>query len=306
MTEPARMNGPYGPESEAWRLNREATILLGAGPRALLLQVAHPLIAEGVEQHSDFRRDPWARLRATLRSYLAIVYGTGAGARAEIARLNRLHRRIVGRVLDPAATAATGAAAYSGRDPELSLWVHATLVDSTIVAHNAWIEPLSAARRAAFYDETRVVGRAFGIPDAILPADYRAFEAYLERMEGPDGPVHPTPTARSLATAILEPPLAPLIGRAFASLPASAYAWTMWPALALLPPAVRGEFGIPWGPHRRLVAAWLTSGFRAWRPIVPYAWRQMPQARAADRRVAAAVSDRRVAKDVGDELRLAG
>ena len=68
--------GLYGPGSEAWRLNREAALLLGAGPRALLLQIAHPLVAEGVDQHSDFRADPWARLAGTLRSYLRIVYGT--------------------------------------------------------------------------------------------------------------------------------------------------------------------------------------------------------------------------------------
>ena len=69
-------SGLYGPESEAWRLNREAMLLLGAGPRALLLQLAHPLVAEGVDQHSDFRADPWRRLPATLRSYLTIVYGS--------------------------------------------------------------------------------------------------------------------------------------------------------------------------------------------------------------------------------------
>ncbi|MGH2511842.1 MAG: oxygenase MpaB family protein, partial [Candidatus Limnocylindrales bacterium] len=56
--------GLYGPDSEAWRLNREAMLLLGAGPRALLMQLAHPLVAEGVDQHSTFRTDPWGRLRA--------------------------------------------------------------------------------------------------------------------------------------------------------------------------------------------------------------------------------------------------
>src|SRR5690242_16999161 len=56
--------GLYGPSSEAWRLNREALLLLGAGPRSLLLQIAHPLVAEGVDQHSAFRADPWSRLAA--------------------------------------------------------------------------------------------------------------------------------------------------------------------------------------------------------------------------------------------------
>ena len=100
--------GLYGPHSETWRLNREATVLLGAGPRALLMQIAHPLVAEGVAQHSNFRADPWRRLRATLRSYLTIVYGTTAEARAEIGRLNRFHRKVTGPVRDPDAARSFG------------------------------------------------------------------------------------------------------------------------------------------------------------------------------------------------------
>jgi uncharacterized protein (DUF2236 family) len=310
---PADVAGLYGPDSEAWRLNREGVLLLGAGPRALLMQVAHPLIAEGVDQHSDFRIDPWGRLRATIRSYLTIVYGSTPTARAEIRRLGRLHRTIVGPVRDPAATAATGATAYSARDPALSLWVHATLVDSTIVAHDAWIEPLSRSRRERFYAETRPIGRAFGVPERILPATLAEFEAYLGTMLGADGPVHPTPTSIELARTILRPPLAPLVATirprlagavgattadgislalsaALREVPTAAYDWTVWPAIALLPASLRDEFAIPWGADRRLVAAWLAAGFRAWRRILPRSWRQMPLALAADRRIAAQAS----------------
>lgn len=151
--------GLYGPNSVAWRLNREATLLLGAGPRALLMQIAHPLIAEGVAQHSDFQADPWRRLRGTLRSYLAIVYGSRTAARAEIRRLNALHRTIGGPVRDPLARAASGAETYDARDPSLGLWVHATLIDATLVAHDRWISPLSRSDRARFYAETRPIGR---------------------------------------------------------------------------------------------------------------------------------------------------
>ncbi len=186
--------GLYGPDSEAWRLNREAMLLLGAGPRALLMQIAHPAVAAGVDDHSDFRADPWRRLQGTLRSLLTIVYGSAPEARAEIRRLNALHRAITGR-------------GYAARDPELSLWVHATLVDATIVANDAWLGPVSPERRAAFYAETRPVGRAFGVPEAMLPADLAAFEGYLERMLGPDGPVRVGPLARELAEVIVHPPL---------------------------------------------------------------------------------------------------
>ena len=172
--------GLYGPASEAWRLNREAMLLLGAGPRALLLQLAHPAVAAGVADHSDFRTDPWRRLAGTLRSYLTIVYGTTAAARAEIRRLNALHRGITG-------------PGYSARDPDLSLWVHATLVESTIAVYDAWLEPLPTARRAAYYAETRPIGRAFGVPETSLPADLAAFERYVAEMLGPAGPVHASP-----------------------------------------------------------------------------------------------------------------
>ena len=284
--EAARMNnlGLYGPQSQAWRLNREATLLLGAGPRALLMQIAHPLVAEGVAQHSNFREDPWRRLRATLRSYLTIVYGTTTQARAEIGRLNRFHREVSGPVRDPAAARSFGPA-YRARDPELSLWVHATLIDATLVAHDRWIGNLTHAQRAGFYDETRPIGRAFGVPDTLLPADIEAFEAYLERMIAPDGPVQVGSIARDLAGVILRPPLGP-VHPILAWIPAGVYAWTMWPAVDLLPEPIRIGYGLPWGRREQLVSAWLTAGYRAWRPILPVGFRTMPWARSADARLA--------------------
>ena len=267
----------YGPASDAWALNREAMLLLGAGPRALLLQIAHPAVAAGVDDHSDFRADPWRRLAATLKSYLAIVYGSTPQARAEVRRLYALHARVVG-------------PGYSARDPELSLWVHATLVDSTLVANDRWIEPLTPDIRARAYAETRPIGRAFGVPEALLPKDIDAFDAYVAGMVGPGGPARPGTLARELARVILHPPLAPLIPAArplLARVPASTYAWTLWPSIGLLPPTIRDEYGLPWGPRERLVSAWLVAGWRAWRPFIPSNWRQMPRALSADRRIAA-------------------
>ncbi len=262
--------GLFGPDSEAWRLDREAMLLLGAGPRALLLQIAHPLVAAGVADHSDFRSDPWRRLDGTLRSYLRIIYGSTAAARGEIRRLNALHRGIVG----------TG---YAARDPALSLWVHATLVESTLVAYDAWLQPLSRDRAARFYAETMPIGRAFGVPEALLPADLDGFEAYVAAQLAADGPVQPGDLARELAATILHPPLPGVLGTL--PVPTALYDWTLWPALGLLPDHVREAYGFAWGRREQLVARWLVTGWRAWRPLLPAGFRQMPQALAADRRV---------------------
>ena len=275
--------GLYGPSSEAWRLNREAMLLLGAGPRALLMQLAHPLVAEGVEQHSDFRADPWRRLQGTLQSYLRIVYGTSAVARAEIRRLNELHRTIKGPIRDPGVRTAHGPR-YSARDPELSLWVHATLVDSTIVAADAWLAPEPRDARRRYYEETKPIGRAFGIPAALLPNNIDEFEAYMASMLAVDSPIRVTDTARDLGRAVLNPPLGPLLPP-LAWLPSAAYAWTLWPAVGLLPGRLLEEYGLPWGPFERGVSAWLVSTWRAARPLFPASVRQMPQAVAADRRI---------------------
>lgn len=272
------IDGLFGPDSDAWTLNREAMGLLGAGPRALLLQIAHPAVAAGVDDHSDFRVDPWRRLTGTLRSYHTIVYGSRAQGRAEIRRLHALHTRITG-------------PGYSARDPELALWVHATLVDSTLVVNDRWIATLTPERRARAYLETRPIGRAFGVPDGLLPRDIDEFDTYVAEMIGPGGPVQPGPLARELAGVILRPPLAPLIPTLeplLARIPAVTYAWTLWPSIGLLPPEIREAYELPWGRRERLVSAWLVAGWRAWRPLIPATWRQMPKALAADRRMAMA------------------
>jgi uncharacterized protein (DUF2236 family) len=103
---------------------------------------------------------------------------------------------------------------------------------------------------------------------------------------GIDGPVRVSSTARELADAVLHPPLGPVIPP-LGWLPAGTYAWTLWPAVGLLPAAIREDYGFRWGPLERAVSAWLVNSWRAWRPWLPAELRQMPQALAADRRVGA-------------------
>src|SRR4029079_9790981 len=184
--------------------------------------------------------------------YLRIVYGSSSLARHEIRRLNGFHRSIVGPIEDPANRARWGDR-YDARDPELSLWVHATLVESVATAFEAWVAPLAPDERRRLYEESRPIGRACGIPDGLLPADIDAFDGYFADMRGPDGPVHPTPRARELARFVLSPTLDALIPP-LGWVPPMTYSWLQWPAVALLPADLRAEFEIPWGAGHAAVA----------------------------------------------------
>ena len=69
-TDPAD-DGFFGPASVTWRVSGDLSSIV-AGLRALLVQALHPLAMAGVDQHSDWRRDPVGRLAAT-SSYLSTV-----------------------------------------------------------------------------------------------------------------------------------------------------------------------------------------------------------------------------------------
>lgn len=278
--------GFYGPGSQMWRINREA-VLLGAGPTALLLQIAHPLVAEGVAHHSNFEADPFARLHGTIRTTMDLVFGDGHAAERAIRRLNGIHAGVRGGSVDPGAAALAGS--YRALDPELLLWVQATLIVTSVRAYGFWVSPLSAADREQFWQEARAVGVRLGIPLSTSPADWPALAAYWRRMLAPDGPIQVTDTARRLAPLIVRPPL-PLT-------PAPLLELLSLPGLRFLPARLRRQYGIGWGPAREESARLLGLGVKAWVRIVRPSWRAMPQARAAERRARQASEDGRPAAE---------
>ncbi len=124
----------------------EPVLMLGAG-RALLLQAAHPLVAEGAIEHSTYRTDPYGRFERTVEWVTVVCFGTTAEARAGCRQVNRLHAAVEGRLRRPHATATVrSGSAYSGRDPDLLRWVLATFVDTMLVAHDAFVGTLERGR----------------------------------------------------------------------------------------------------------------------------------------------------------------
>src|SRR5579864_5299630 len=121
----ARDRGYFGPASVSWRIHRDASAILGAG-RALLTQALDPHVMDVFLANSDYRDDPWGRLRRTGDYFRDVVYGDTAAAGRAGRRVRALHARLQG-VPD-------GGRVYRADDPDLLLWVHATAVDSFLAA----------------------------------------------------------------------------------------------------------------------------------------------------------------------------
>src|SRR4051794_41951979 len=92
MATVATGTGLFSADSAIRRVDGEAVLLLGGG-RALLMQLAHPAVAQGVADHSGFEADPFARLRGTLNAMTTIVYGTREQAARVAAEVKSIHRR---------------------------------------------------------------------------------------------------------------------------------------------------------------------------------------------------------------------
>jgi uncharacterized protein (DUF2236 family) len=215
--------GLYAENSLTRRVNRENVLLLGGG-RALLMQLAHPKVAAGVDEHSDFRSRPVRRLRRTIQMTMAIVFGDRETALAAARAVNQAHSRVRGR-------------GYRAVDPELLLWVHATLVDSALITYETFVKPLTAGDREDFYQESKLLGEVLGIPRERFPDSVHDFHAYIDAMVA--GEVSVSPLGLELGALVMRPKLRLLPGPAM--IPFEIV------TAGLLPPALREQYGLAWG-----------------------------------------------------------
>jgi uncharacterized protein (DUF2236 family) len=246
----------------------------------VLLQLAHPLIAAGVAAHSSFRADPLRRLRAVLDATLTVTFGDRQQAAAAAARVGRIHRRVQGRL--PVAVGCFPAGTpYCAGDPQLALWVHATLVVVALEVVDQFVSPLTTQQRARCYQESRPFAVLFGVSERLLPGSYPEFDAYVHRMlQGPELAIQePAP---ELAAAVLDGWL-----RGLRRPPACVVKLL---TAGLLPERVREGFGLPWGRREQRQYAALCRVLHATVPLLPPALRFWPHYHLALRRVAAAPS----------------
>ncbi len=240
---------PFPADCAVRRLHNEGVLLLGGG-RALLLQIAHPAVAAGVANHSNYHTERWRRLIRTLRPMHEIVFGDRDQALAAVQGINRIHKRVTG-------------PGYDARDPALLLWVLATLIDTSLVMRERFVGPLTPAEAEAYYQDMCRLGLLLEVPADCLPADLTAFRLYFEQTLAS---LEVSDAARGIARELLK--LTP----------------TSWPAIAplrfltagLLPESLREQFGLGWGPKRQATLRAFEALSRAVVPRLPQRLRRPP------------------------------
>lgn len=204
----------------------EPALIVGGG-RALLLQLAHPKVARGVADHSDFEHDPLPRLAGTLDFLTFVVWGTPEEAERAAATVRRMHDHVTG-------------PGYSAGDPELQTWVNATLIDTALDLYARLFGPLPEPVAERYYEDATEVASVLGCPREAQPADLAEFRAYFARTVAG---LQVTATARDLARAVLEGGRLPAYLKPM--LPLSRFV-----TAGLLPPSIRDQYDLTWGPYR--------------------------------------------------------
>jgi len=269
------VDGFFAADSTLRRLHRERLVLF-SGVRALLMQACDPLAVVGFQRHSIIFDDPQLRLQRTDEWMSRIYFGTAAEAEEAGQTVQMMHRRVKGKTPADYGPIPKGTP-YDATDPELGLWVLATLADSAVVYYERIFGGLPPEERERYWGEYRQVGELLGLPGDSMPATYGGLKDYVHGRLS-DGSLWISEDRREQAERmILDPPFEGLTRAALTPLTET----IRLVSTGLLPPEIRRMFGFSWDPGREalLLSALLQLrlGTRFW----PDAVRLHPAARTA-------------------------
>jgi uncharacterized protein (DUF2236 family) len=267
--------GYFDDDSVIRRVLRERALAL-SGPRALLMQAAHPLAVAGLLSHSDSLEDPYVRLARTAKIMNLITFGSRVEADRATRRVRAMHRAVSGRLPEAVGRYPAGAP-YRADDPRLLMWILYSLVDSAVVVYQAYVGRLGAADRAALWEDYKVIGRLFGLRRSQMPATLAELEEYGHAMLSGDE-LHVGDWARRRAREIvLEPPVRTLARPLVETV--------NFITIALLPDEIRSQYGFfplpPAAVRKALVGAGAAYVRHGVLPVLPAHIREVPAARQA-------------------------
>jgi len=267
--------GHFTNDSMIRRVQRERAVAL-AGPRALLMQAAHPLAVAGLLAHSGSLDDPYVRLGRTAEVMNLITFGARSDADRVTRKVRAMHRSVSGRLPEAVGRFPAGTP-YRADDPRLLLWILYTLVDSAIVLYQTYVGRLDRPERAALWEDYKVVGRLFGLKRTEMPETFGELEEYGQGMITSDELAIGDWARRRAREIVLEPPV-PNLARPLVET-------VNFITIALLPDRIRSEYGFTALPaavvRRALVNAGAVYVRRGLLPLLPAQLRQVPAARRA-------------------------
>jgi len=236
------------------------------------------MVAHAIDQHSATRADVTGRFRRTFRNVFAMVFGDLDDAFLAARRVHAVHTRIHGAIPERIGGWAAGTP-YHANDADALRWVHATLIDTTLLVRERLDGPLPEPIKDGYVLEMNRFAALFGIPDALRPSSWTAHDAYMRAMLGSDRIVV-APCARAMARFLVgrsgsrQSP----IGRIAESITA-----------VLLPAHLAAQFELRSAPQRTRIG--LDAFERIYRRV-PRVMRSLPARTQAERRIAGRTPNR--------------
>jgi uncharacterized protein (DUF2236 family) len=252
--------GFFKPDSMLRRISQEGVILLGGG-YAVLLQLAHPFVAAGVDDYSNFQSEILQRLYRTGLFMQNLVFLDRENALKSIQHFKTMHQRIRGRLRHRAGNFSHDTV-YSGDDAQAKLWVHATLVDAALKVYEKFVKQLNTEERRHYYSDSLIMAHLLEIPEEILPKSLEEFNRYTDNMFLGDT-LAVTKTTKRLGHAVLYPDVG--------FFPSRSAELLRFVTAGLLPERIRWGYGLKWSRKRQYLLDAFSSSIRFLRPVAP-AW----------------------------------
>lgn len=255
------------------------------------MQVAHPGVGAGVEQHSSYAADPWGRFFRTVDVMMKLSFGTPEQSARQQRLLEKMHRRVKGNT--------ELGDTYDANAVDLQLWVWATLVDTALVVYERIRPHLSRAERARYYEESKLMAYGCGVPVGACPEGIEDFGRYVERVVAEE--LNVTDSARAVATAAMSLPVPGPLGL-IAAPPHQLI------TVGLLPPSLREQYGFGWSRAKQCQLDLTFAAGRAASTVLPTPLRRLGATFTLNRDKPLRVSwlQRRGAEMTGQRLEEAG
>jgi len=235
-------------------------IVLGGGAAAILLQIAEAGVGQGVNEHSNFAHRVLDRLRTTMTFVYCMSYGTPEEKRTITDMITRVHMSVSGTIDEGRDKGKT----YSALDPELQLWVAATLYATGVKMYEQVYGEIDDDHlREKIYMEYSIIASSLQVPPEMWPPSRRAFWEYWDHKIAT---IDVTQHAKEVAADVLYLTKAPFHLR------------MLMPAVRvvtaeLLPERMRREFGVTAHPHRYKLLQFVVKAM--YRPL-PLRIRSLP------------------------------